>query len=137
MRLRHTDRQGAHAALGKPIDALLAFRQELHVRSAVEAPSERLDLIPNWRVRGIERREVAPIIRRAQHRLGQLDGSFAAVTEAVVDNGGIGAEILRELSQKVKLAFGVARESVDAYNCAHAEGLDDVDVGREVLGAPL
>src|SRR5438876_6348313 len=137
MRLRHADRQGAHAALGQPVDALLAFWQELDIRRPIETPSQRLDLFADRRVRRIERREVTTVVRRAKHRLRQLDGSLATVAEAIVDNGGIGSEILRDLRQEVKLAFGVGRESVDAYHGPHAEGLDDVDVGGEVLGATL
>ena len=59
------------------------------------------------------------------------------MTEAVIDHRGIGAVLLRDLRQKVKLAFGVGREAVDPHDRAHAEGLDDVDVRGEILGAAL
>src|SRR2546425_4896386 len=137
MRLRHAHWQGPHAALSQPVDTLLAFGQELDVGRTVQAPRQRLDLLANWRIGRIERGKVAAILRGTQHCLGELDRSLATVAEAVVDNRSIGAEVLRELRQEVKLAFGVARESVDAHHGAHAEGLDDVNVRCEVLGASL
>src|SRR5437879_5071201 len=104
--LRHADRKRAHTALSQPVDALPALGQELDVCRAVDAPGKHLNLLANWRIGRVERREVAAVLGCAEDGLGQFDSAFAAVTESIVDDGGVSAEVLRELRKEVKLAVG-------------------------------
>ena len=135
VRLGHADRQCPHAALREPIDPLLTFRQELHIRRAVEATGERLDLFPDRRRRRIDGGEVAAVSSCAEHGPAQLDATLAAPGEAVVDDRVIRAELHRQLLDQRELAVGIARKPVDGDDAAHAERTDDVDVGGEVFRA--
>ena len=135
--LGHAHGQVAEAHVLVELEALGGGGLVVHPVRAVDPGGDRLDLVAQRHVVGVQQAEVgAPLLGRGPDRAGQVLGAGAAVGEVARDHGIPGAGRERDLADRRDLVGGVGREDVDRHDHRHAERAHVLDLLGEVDAAP-
>ena len=137
MGLRHADGKVTETGLREGLRLLSGRRKQLDPVRAVHAPSDRVDLLLERRVQGVDVVELVLELGGVHDRVRERRGARPSLLERVVDLRRVRPEIERELLDELDLRLRVAGEAVDRDDRTEPEAADDPEMPRKVGGASL